>query len=189
MVCTSTPPVELLAGATLAPSSASGGASAPPGGRTLGSGLGGGSVVVNGEGSIGGHGWAAPARRERVGAKGCGMVHCLAADALKLLVSSSGNSDSKVFGEEFKAADGFCPTEEFVQSDWRRGGTVDVPEGLLLGRGDRDAEASHRECFNGFVCCCVVHSFSCEEVTNVGGTVEGALDNLGHLHGAVWCVQ
>lgn len=114
MVCTSTPPVELLAGATLAPSSASGGASAPPGGRTLGSGLGGGSVVVNGEGSIGGHGWAAPARRERVGAKGCGMVHCLAADALKLLVSSSGNSDSKVFGEEFKAADGFCPTFQRV---------------------------------------------------------------------------
>ena len=68
------------------------------------------------------------------------------------------------------------------------GGTVDIPEGLLLGGGDADAEAGYCKRFDGLVHCCVVHSFSCEEIANVGGTMEGALDDLSHLHGAIRCV-
>ena len=80
----------------------------------LGSGLGRGPIVVNGEGIISGHGWAAPARCEGVGAEGRRVVNCLAADTFKLFVAGSGDPDSKVFREEFKAADGLCPAEEFV---------------------------------------------------------------------------
>ena len=70
--------------------------------------------VVDGEGTVCRRSWAAPAGYEGVGAEGCGMVDCLASDALELFVARSGDPDSKVFGEEFKTADGFGPTEEFV---------------------------------------------------------------------------
>ena len=98
----------------MAPSSASWGSSAPAVRRVLDSGLGWGSAVVGGEGTIGGRSWAAPARYEGVGAEGCGVVDRLAADALELLVASPGDSYSKVLRKKFETADGFCPTEEFV---------------------------------------------------------------------------
>ena len=129
----------------VAPSSASGGSSASAVRRMLGSGLGWGSVVVGGEGTIGRRNWAAPARYEGVGAEGCGVVDCLAADALELLVASPGDSNSKVLRKKFETANGFCPAEEFVKGNRRRVEAVYVPEGLLLCCGDRDAEASHCE--------------------------------------------
>lgn len=100
--------------AVLAPSSTSGGASAPLGGCMLGSGLGRGPIVINEEGIISGHGWAAPARCEGVGAEGRRVVNCLAANTFKLFVAGSGDPDLKVFREEFEVADGLYPAEEFV---------------------------------------------------------------------------
>ena len=80
----------------MAPSSASGGSSASAVRCVLGSGLGWGSAIVGGEGTIGRHSWTTPARYEGVGAESCGVVDCLAANALELLVASPGDSDSKV---------------------------------------------------------------------------------------------
>ena len=129
----------------MAPSSASGGSSASAVRRVLGSGLGWGSAVVGGEGTIGRHSWTAPARYEGVGVESCRVVDCLAADALELLVTSPGNSDSKVLRKKFETADGFCPAEEFVKGDQGWVEAVYIPEGLLLYCGDRDAEASYCE--------------------------------------------
>ena len=129
----------------MAPSSASGGSSASAVRRVLASSLGWGSAIVGGEGTIGRRSWTAPARYEGVGAESCGVVDCLAADALELLVASPGDSDSKVLREKFETADGFCPAEEFVEGDRGRVEAVYIPEGLLLCCGDRDAEASYCE--------------------------------------------
>ena len=120
----------------VAPSSASGGSSASSVRHMLDSGLSCGSAVVGGEGTIGRRSWAAPARYEGVGAEGCGVVDCLAASALELLVTSPGDSDSKVLKEKFEMADGFCPMEEFVKGDRSWVKAVYIPEGLLLCCGD-----------------------------------------------------
>lgn len=59
---------------------------------------------------------------------------------------------------------------------------------MLLGGRDGDVKAGYHKRFDGLIHYCVVHSFSCEKIANVGGTMEGALDDLSHLHGAIQCI-